>query len=131
MPPWRRHGNSRNPEFDYKKVFVQDPVTSLFLDRCAKRTIVFRVYGSDPDARKLQAEAAAQVTQVHASPGLGLDTSAGSTTVGSMAGPLTEAVSSLAAVAESAVSMAGQVRRHIRLRKSRVRTHVRPDHRCI
>jgi len=82
-------GHTCDPQFDFKRVLVQDPVTSRFLDHCSKRSIVFRVYGSDADARRLQSEAAAQVRET-----IGLDTSVGSTTVGTMAG-VTDVVTAL------------------------------------
>lgn len=51
-------GHHCSPELDYKKIFVQDPVTSRFLDHCANKTLVFRVYGSSAEAQAVKREAA-------------------------------------------------------------------------
>jgi len=42
-------GHNRNPEFGYKQVFIQDPVTSRFLEYLQTK-LVFRVYGKDAAA---------------------------------------------------------------------------------
>jgi len=46
-------GHSRNPKFDYSKTFVQDPVTSRFLEYLKTKTMVFRVYGRDTQAERV------------------------------------------------------------------------------
>lgn len=56
-------GHNQEPVFDYKKNFVQDPVTSRFLNHCANKAIVFRIFGSSAEARKIQAEAEAAKMQ--------------------------------------------------------------------
>lgn len=45
-------GHNMNPEFNYSKKFVQDPVTSRFLDYLRTK-LVFRVYGKDLAADSL------------------------------------------------------------------------------
>jgi hypothetical protein len=51
-------GHNRNPIFDFEHMFVQDPVTSRFLEYLKSKTLVFRVYGRDVQAEKIQAEMA-------------------------------------------------------------------------
>mmetsp|Transcript_54861 Transcript_54861/g.158708 ORF Transcript_54861/g.158708 Transcript_54861/m.158708 type:complete len:993 (+) Transcript_54861:204-3182(+) len=51
-------GHNENPVFDYTKVFVQDPVTSRFLEYLQQK-LVFRVYGKDAKAIAEQEAAAA------------------------------------------------------------------------
>jgi hypothetical protein len=46
-------GHNRNPKFEYEKTFVQDPVTSRFLEYLKTKTLVFRVYGRDEKARRV------------------------------------------------------------------------------
>mmetsp|Transcript_86459 Transcript_86459/g.241963 ORF Transcript_86459/g.241963 Transcript_86459/m.241963 type:complete len:1156 (+) Transcript_86459:114-3581(+) len=64
VPPL--HGHNREPEFNYGHIFVQDPVTSHFLEYCEKKSLVFRVYGTDAQALRLHREAA-----VHGQPAPG------------------------------------------------------------
>eukprot|EP00929_Paragymnodinium_shiwhaense_P051397 TRINITY_DN2586_c1_g4_i1.p1 TRINITY_DN2586_c1_g4~~TRINITY_DN2586_c1_g4_i1.p1 ORF type:complete len:1134 (+),score=428.70 TRINITY_DN2586_c1_g4_i1:175-3576(+) len=49
-------GTCCNPEFDYSKKFVQDPVTSRFIEYCDKKALVFRVYGSDTTVQRVKVE---------------------------------------------------------------------------
>eukprot|EP00928_Gymnodinium_smaydae_P003074 TRINITY_DN11101_c0_g1_i1.p1 TRINITY_DN11101_c0_g1~~TRINITY_DN11101_c0_g1_i1.p1 ORF type:complete len:517 (-),score=168.53 TRINITY_DN11101_c0_g1_i1:137-1687(-) len=53
------HGACTDPEIHFKHVIVQDPVTSRFLEYCERKTMVFRVYGSDAAAMQLKEAAAA------------------------------------------------------------------------
>lgn len=46
------YGYNTNPKFDHKQVFVQDPVTSRFLEYLEK-ALVFRVYGRDLQAARI------------------------------------------------------------------------------
>jgi len=48
-------GHNRNPTFNFETMFVQDPVTSRFLEYLKTKTLVFRVYGRDVQAEKVQA----------------------------------------------------------------------------
>merc|ERR1712151_1244032 len=45
-------GPNCNPEFNYKQTFVQDPVTSRFLEYLQTK-LVFRVYGRDAAAAQM------------------------------------------------------------------------------
>jgi len=47
-------GHNRNPVFNYTKTFVQDPVTSRFLDYLQSSKLVFRVYGRDTAAESVR-----------------------------------------------------------------------------
>jgi len=49
-------GHSRTPEFNYRKIFVQDPVTSRFMEYCDKKQLVFRIYGKDKKADEMAAQ---------------------------------------------------------------------------
>jgi len=57
----RLSGHGCDPEFKYEHTFVQDPVTSRFLEYLRAKMLVFRVYGRDVAAEKKQAEADAAV----------------------------------------------------------------------
>lgn len=46
-------GFNCQPEFGYEKTFVQDPVTSRFLDYLRTKTIQFRIYGKHVAAEKM------------------------------------------------------------------------------
>jgi hypothetical protein len=48
----RVDGRNRDPKFDFTQTFVQDPVTSRFLEYLRTKTLVFRVYGRDTAAEK-------------------------------------------------------------------------------
>jgi len=48
----RVEGHDRSPKFGYQQTFVQDPVTSRFLEYLRAKTLVFRIYGRDAAAEK-------------------------------------------------------------------------------
>jgi len=50
-------GHCQDPEFNYEMKFTQI-VTSRFLNHCANKAIVFRVYGFSAEARAIQSETA-------------------------------------------------------------------------
>lgn len=52
-------GPGCNPAFNYDCTFVQDPVTSRFLEYLRTKMLVFRIYGRDVAAENMQAEALA------------------------------------------------------------------------
>ncbi|CAK9114069.1 unnamed protein product, partial [Durusdinium trenchii] len=55
--PYLRFGHNCNPEFKYSHTFVQDPVTSRFLEYLQSK-LVFRVYGRDAGAAEAAEELA-------------------------------------------------------------------------
>jgi len=55
-------GHSRTPTFNFETLFVQDPVTSRFLEYLKTKTLVFRVYGRDVQAEQVQAAIAEKRT---------------------------------------------------------------------
>lgn len=58
-------GHNRNPVFDFKKTFVQDPVTSRFLEYLQSK-LVFSVYGKDVAARALKEEEEQRMAEARA-----------------------------------------------------------------
>lgn len=56
----RVDGVDCNPKFNYDHTFVQDPVTSRFLEYLRTKTLVFRVFGRDLKADEMQQRAQEQ-----------------------------------------------------------------------
>lgn len=56
-------GKNCDPKFDYERRFVQDPVTSRFLEHLLSKSFAFRVYGRDAAAEALLLSAAAEASE--------------------------------------------------------------------
>lgn len=63
-------GHSRSPEFNYERRFVQDPVTSRFLEYLKTKALVFRVFGRDLQAEQKHQALQASKPEVPAVPEL-------------------------------------------------------------